>query len=307
MTRKPIIIDCDPGIDDAFTLFLAYACDELDLKGITTVSGNVSVDKTTSNALKIVEFLGKDTPVVKGASSPIEGEAIHAEHVHGVSGLKDIVLPNETRAPLDGVSRFIYKTLKENPYALEIIAIGPLTNIAQLFIDHPDSVSLIKRLIIMGGGHRFGNITPAAEFNIYADVKAAEIVFGQDVDIHVISLDATMDQGLSKEDIEGLFTKSNAKTEVMKALLMTSIATEGSHFPPFAFIHDALALLYTIDHNVVKGGYYPVAIETEGKYTYGKTVVDIFGITKARKRFFTTNINKERFLSVLKAKVRFYH
>ncbi len=307
MTKKPIIIDCDPGIDDALTLFLAYARDELDLKGITTVSGNVSINKTTANALKIVEFLEKDTPVVRGSSKPIEGKTVHAEHVHGESGLKEIVLPSETRAALEDTSRFLYDMLKAYPHELEIIAIGPLTNIANLCLAYPESIALIKRLIIMGGGHRFGNVTPAAEFNIFADAKAAEIVFNQAIDIHVISLDATMDEGLSKEDVESLFTSSNKITDLIKALLLTSIATEGSHFPPYAFVHDALALFYTLDSDVVRGEYYPISIETEGKYTYGRTVVDIFGVTNKTKRFFSTGINKARFIKLLKETIRYYN
>ncbi|MFW5842230.1 MAG: nucleoside hydrolase, partial [Bacillota bacterium] len=123
---------------------------------------------------------------------------------------------------------------------------------------------------------------------------------------HVISLDATMDQGLSKEDITTLFTGSNPTLDVIKDLLMTSVKTEGLNFPPFAFVHDALALLYTIDSDVVKGDYYSISIETEGKYTYGRTVVDMFGITNAKKRFFTTGINKERFIELLKEKIAVY-
>ncbi|MEG1690229.1 MAG: nucleoside hydrolase, partial [Hafnia sp.] len=175
----PIILDCDPGHDDAIALILALASPELELKAVTTSAGNQTPDKTLRNALRILTLLQRsDIPVAGGAVKPLMRELIIADNVHGESGLDGPDLPEPNFAPQTcNAVELIAQTLRASQQPVTVVATGPLTNIALLLTSHPELHAKISRIVIMGGAAMLGNWTPAAEFNIYVDPEAAEIVF----------------------------------------------------------------------------------------------------------------------------------
>jgi inosine-uridine nucleoside N-ribohydrolase len=187
----PIILDCDPGHDDAVALLLALASPEVELVGVTTVSGNQTLDKTTANALRVLEFVDRtDVPVAAGADRPLVRERHVAAHVHGESGLDGPDLPPAQGAPIDRHAiDFIAGEIRARDGALTLVPTGPLTNVALLLAVHPDARP--RRIVLMGGAIGEGNVTPAAEFNIWADPEAARRVFESGLDVTMIGLDVT--------------------------------------------------------------------------------------------------------------------
>src|ERR1700691_1954989 len=179
VTVQEIIIDCDPGIDDALALAFAAGHPELDLRGITTVAGNVGLDKTTANALRVRDFVGMpDVPVLAGCPRPLLRPPLHARDVHGDSGLGAASIPAAPSGPADGHAvDFLASATAAEPGQITLIAIGPLTNVALALRRYPGLVSQVRNFVIMGGSAGRGNVTPAAEFNIAADPEAAAIVF----------------------------------------------------------------------------------------------------------------------------------
>jgi inosine-uridine nucleoside N-ribohydrolase len=191
MTPTPIILDCDPGHDDAIALLLALASPEVELLGVTTVCGNQTLDKTTANALRVLEFAGRsDIPVHSGADQPLVRQVRVAAHVHGESGLDGPDLPAARTRVRDGhAADFIAEQIRARDGAVTLVPTGPLTNAALLLALHPDARP--ERVVLMGGAIGEGNITPAAEFNIWADPEAAERVFAAGLDTTMVGLDAT--------------------------------------------------------------------------------------------------------------------
>jgi inosine-uridine nucleoside N-ribohydrolase len=205
MTPAPIILDCDPGHDDAIAILLALASPELELVGVTTVSGNQTLDKTTRNALRVLELAGRgDIPVYAGADRPFVRERDVAAHVHGESGLDGPDLPEPSSAPQDQHAvDFIADQLRARDGKLTLVPTGPLTNIGLLFALHPD-VPRPERIVLMGGAIGEGNRTPAAEFNIWADPEAAQRVFAAGLDTTMIGLDVTHRALITDEHTERL-------------------------------------------------------------------------------------------------------
>ena len=195
----PIIIDCDPGHDDAIAILLALASPEVELLGITTVHGNQTLDKTTLNALKVLGLAGRaDVPVARGADRPLVRELSVADHVHGESGLDGPSLPEPTARPVDDDAvSFLAERLGAG---VVLVPTGSLTNIARLLTEHPGVRP--ERIVLMGGAIGLGNITPAAEFNIWADPEAAAIVFESGIDITMVGLDVTHEAIVGPERVE---------------------------------------------------------------------------------------------------------
>jgi purine nucleosidase len=193
VTQK-IILDCDPGIDDALAIAFAAGCPDLDLLGITTVAGNVGLDLTTLNALRVSEFVGiGSTPVTPGAAAPLLRPLIDARLVHGDSGLGGARLPDSRSRPAGGHAiDYLIDTIKSAPGEITLIATGPLTNVALAVHREPRLVSLVRDFVIMGGSTGRGNVTPAAEFNIAVDPEAAAIVFGAGWTVTMVGLDVTL-------------------------------------------------------------------------------------------------------------------
>lgn len=267
-----IIIDTDPGIDDAAALTAAMFSKEIDVKLITTVAGNVSVDKTTLNALKLVEFFNKDIPVAKGAEKPLSRPLVCAENVHGESGMDgyEFKMPLRKEGNMDAVEAM--RNLLQNSYEkLTIVAIAALTNIAKLITKYPECKKKIDRIIIMGGSTTIGNITPLAEFNMYVDPEAAKIVFNEGIPIVMCGLNITNKATLDKKTIDEI--KNSGKVGFM---LYSLFQHYNSHDIDTALrMHDLCAVAYLVRPELFKTKDCHVDIETKGEFTSGCTVADI--------------------------------
>lgn len=279
--KKRIILDCDPGHDDAIAIMLACACDELEVLGITTVAGNQTVDKTLQNALKVLTLIKENVPVAGGFSKPLFRDLVTAPEIHGESGLDGAELPNPTLRPL-GVHavEFIIKTLNAVEDKIYLVATGPLTNIAGAIMLEPSIKRKIQRIVLMGGGIRDANVTPAAEFNIYVDPEAAKIVFEAGIPITMVGLDATNKAIFTDADIAELAGLRGVVSVVASQLLKYySERVKKRLGLAGAPLHDPLAVAAVIDPDILETVPLHVDIETRGEFTRGATVGDLHGIT----------------------------
>ncbi|MCL2128336.1 MAG: nucleoside hydrolase, partial [Treponema sp.] len=247
MKKTPVIIDCDPGHDDAIALILAFAREELDVKAVTVTAGNQTVDKTLLNAKKILSFIGKRPPVAAGASRPLVRELVTAASVHGESGLDgpEIPDPDFDEEPVTAV-QLLRRTILESPDPVTLVPTGPLTNIALLLSAHPEVKGNISRISLMGGGIETGNWTAAAEFNIYVDPHAADIVFRSGLPITMAGLDVTHKAMITDEEAE----KLRASGGKVAALVADLIAFYGRLHAKQGFagapLHDPCAVAWLV-------------------------------------------------------------
>jgi inosine-uridine nucleoside N-ribohydrolase len=274
--RVPVLIDCDPGHDDAIALLLALASPELDVLGVTTVAGNTTLAKTTANALRVLEFVGRgDVPVAAGAERPLVRDPFVADYVHGETGLDGPTLPAPRGTPLPrhGVD-FLAERLQASPRPVTLIPTGPLTNVAILLATHPEAVSQIERIVLMGGSIAEGNVTPAAEFNVWADPEAAARVFSSGLDITMIGLDVTHQALVTVADSERL--RSLGRTGTMVAELLDFFSR--FHVETYGFdgapVHDAVAVAEVARPGLVETVERHVAVECGSELCRGRTVVD---------------------------------
>ncbi|WP_310608202.1 ribonucleoside hydrolase RihC [Buttiauxella brennerae] len=274
MNRTPIILDTDPGIDDAVAIAAALFAPQLDLKLLTTVAGNVSVEKTTRNALQLMHFWRKDIPVAQGAATPLLRKLRDAAYVHGESGMEGYAFVEHQRQPLDKPAfQAIYECLLQSTEAITLVAIDPLTNIALLLTQYPDSKAKIKRLVIMGGSAGRGNFTPNAEFNIAIDPEAAARVFESGLEIVMCGLDVTNQALLSPKYLATL-SELNQTGKMLHALF--SHYRSGSMATGLR-MHDLCAIAWLVKPELFRTQPCFVAVETRGEFTAGTTVVDIEG------------------------------
>lgn len=285
MSPRKIIIDTDPGQDDAVAILLALASpDEIDLLGITCVAGNVPLDLTSRNARIICELAGRtDIPVHAGCDRPLGRDLVTAEHVHGRTGLDGPDLPEPTM-PLSEIHAvdFIIDTLRDHPPgSVTLCPIGPLTNIATAFQKAPDIINRVQEIVLMGGAYfQVGNVTPAAEFNIYVDPNAAEIVFGAGVPIVVMPLDVTHQVLVTQPRNDALRALATPvgiavaqMTEFFERYDREKYGSEG------APLHDPCVIAYLIRPDLFAGRHVNVEIETASDLTLGMTVADWWGVT----------------------------
>jgi len=277
MENQRYILDCDPGHDDAVALL--FAAKFLSLVGITTVFGNSSVDNTTRNALAIVESAGLTIPVARGSSAPITGEIHSGESVHGKSGLDGASLPTPTIPPISSTaSDFIIDSARklEN---LSIIAIGPLTNIATAINDAPDIKDRIREISIMGGSTTFGNATPAAEFNIYADPEAASIVFASGIPVRMAGLNVTTTFGINRPQVKMLQNADSQLAKEIGGALNYYLQRQTKIYQrEFAPIHDVCAVIPYTHRDLIRYTDMHVDVECSGTLTRGQTVCDQRGL-----------------------------
>ncbi|CAH6152117.1 ribonucleoside hydrolase RihC [Citrobacter koseri] len=272
--RLPIILDTDPGIDDAAAIAAALFAPQLDLQLMTTVAGNVSVEKTTRNALQLLHFWNVDIPLAQGAATPLLRPLRDAAYVHGESGMEGYDFVAHDCQPLAKPAFIaIRDALMSAPEPVTLVAIGPLTNIALLLTHYPECAFNIRRLVIMGGSAGRGNFTPNAEFNIAVDPEAASRVFQSGVEIVMCGLDVT-NQALLAPDYLAKLPELNRTGKMLHALF--------SHYRSGSMntglrMHDLCAIAWLVrpDLFTVKPCF--VAVETQGEYTAGTTVVDIEG------------------------------
>ncbi|UCH25533.1 MAG: nucleoside hydrolase [Trueperaceae bacterium] len=276
--NKPaIILDCDPGHDDALAILCAAR--HCELLGITTVSGNIDLEQTTRNALITTQLLGLDTPVHRGADRPLVVPARHAEFIHGASGLDGPQLPPLERSPASHEAvRFLIDTVRSRD-DVWLVATGPLTNVALAIRTAPDIVGRLKGISIMGGGTSFGNVTPAAEFNIYCDPEAAEIVFESGARLLMADLDLTHQFMIDEDAIDRIRALASPVATFAADLLTFygqayAQAYSGRVEGP---LHDPCAVLILSHPHLFEIAPHHVAIETGGNVTRGMTVVDTRG------------------------------
>lgn len=302
---RNIIIDTDPGQDDAVAILLALGSAELRVLGITAVAGNVPLALTVRNARIICELAGRaDMPVFAGCDKPLKRALVTAEHVHGKTGLDGIELP-EPKMPLQdrhGVD-FIIETLRSEPAGtVTLCPLGPLTNIATAFRRAPDIIDRIEQIVLMGGAYfEVGNITPTAEFNIYVDPEAAEIVFKSAVPLTVMPLDMTHKALTTRPRVDAF---RNLGTQVGKAVASWTdfferfdMAKYGSEGAP---LHDPTVIAYLLQPDLFNGRHINVEIETVSDLTLGMTVADWWGVTeRARNATFIGDIDADGFYMLL--------
>jgi len=272
---RRIIIDTDPGIDDAMAIFLALRSQELKVEAITPVAGNVPLDLTLPNALRLVEIAGRtDIPVAAGASHPLVRRLVTAGHVHGVNGLAGVDFPEPKIKPVrETAPEIIRRIVRESPGEITVVAVGPLTNIALALRADPELASLIPAIAIMGGSLSGGNMTPAAEFNLYVDPEAARIVFDANIPLTMVGLDVTRKCLVSEQHIKRLEAAINPVSQAAGKILRATYERmrHGGEVTDIA-LHDALAVASLIDHDVLTRKDYYVEVETVGEWTAGQTL-----------------------------------
>ncbi|MFN3145798.1 MAG: nucleoside hydrolase [Paracoccaceae bacterium] len=304
MSAQKIIIDTDPGQDDAVAILLALASPELDVLGITTVAGNVPLPLTTRNALQVCELAGRPVPVHAGCDRPLKRHLVTAEHVHGKTGLDGIALPDPSTGPAPGHAvDFLIDTLRaEPPRSVTLCPLGPLTNIATALRDAPEIADRVARIVLMGGAYfEVGNITPAAEFNIYVDPEAAEIVFRSGIDITALPLDVTHKTLMTAPRVAAFRDMGTRAGE--------AVASWTDFFERFdkekygsdgAPLHDPTVIGYLLRPDLFTGRRINVEIETLSDLTRGMTVADWWGVSgRPANATFIGGIDADGFFALL--------
>jgi purine nucleosidase len=278
MRPRPIIIDCDPGQDDALAILLALASpEELEVLAVTAVAGNVPLPLTEKNARKIVELAGRhDIPVHAGCDRPLQRDLVTAEYVHGRTGLDGAELPEPERPLADAHAvDAIIRALRARPGTVTLCPLGPLTNVATAIRRAPDIVSHIREIVLMGGAIGEGNITPAAEFNIFADPHAAQIVFESGVKLTMLGLDVTHQVLATPERVRAIAELDTAVSRAIVGLLeFYNIYDQTKRGRPGAPMHDPCVIAYLLRPELFAGRDCHVVVETMGEHTLGRTVVD---------------------------------
>jgi inosine-uridine nucleoside N-ribohydrolase len=300
----PIIIDCDPGHDDAIAILLALASpEEVELIGVTTVAGNQTLDKTTRNALVTLEVGGRpEIPVAAGADAPLCRKLRTAAHVHGETGLDGPELP-EPSAELVAEHAVEFLASLIEPGTV-LVPTAPLTNIALLLERHPDVRERIERIVWMGGSIGEGNVTPAAEFNAFVDPEAAAAVFASGIPITMVGLDVTHKALFTRAHAERLRETGRAGRFVAELSDFFQRFHERSYGFEGSPIHDAMAVAHVIDPTVVTTRRVNVAVETSSELCDGRTVVDLRGVTgREPNADVGVDVEAERFLNLLVSRI----
>jgi len=300
MHPKPIILDCDPGHDDALAIMLAVADPNIDLRAVTTVAGNVPLDMTTTNALRVLDMVGRpDIPVARGADRPLVRELSTAAIMHGESGLAGPlpVAPSRTAIP-GGALDLMESVLNDTPATL--VVTGPQTNLALLIQQRPELLSRVERVVFMGGAIDLGNWTPAAEFNIWVDPHAADIVMRSGLDLTMIGLEVTHQAWLADEHAEQLRDRGDCGRFVAE-LLDHFVGFHQARFGwPGAPIHDAVTIAHLIDPTLVDTIDANVQIELQSDLCLGRTVVDRWHVTdRPANCHVGLDIDRDRFVTLL--------
>lgn len=306
---QKIIIDTDPGQDDAVAILLALASPEdFDVLGIVAVAGNVGLELNSKNALKVVELSGRtDVPVFAGCPGPLQRVLKTAEHVHGSTGLNGPELP-EPKISLEdkhGVDFIIDTIMAHDTGTITLCTLGPLTNIGMAMAKQPEIKNRIKQIVMMGGAYfEVGNLTPAAEFNIYVDPEAADVVFRSGVPLVVASLDVSHQVLTTKKRLQDFRDLGNKTGKAVAEMLDFSETFDLKKYGwDGAPLHDPCVTAYLIDPNLFEGRLINVTIETQSELTRGMTVADFWGVTDEtefpRNALFLSKANDAGFYALL--------
>ena len=270
-----VVIDTDPGVDDALALLLAMRSPELKIEAITPVAGNVPLELSLPNALRMVEIAGRtDIPVAVGAKAPLLRRLVTAAYAHGENGLGGAVFPEPKIKPVaEPAAKFISQIVRKYPGEVTLITIGPLTNIATALNMDSELARIVKSLVMMGGSLSGGNITPAAEFNVYVDPEAARIVFQSGIPITMVGLDVTRKTSLTDEHVRILEAGQNPVSQAAAKIARNAI----NHNREQGFLvgpnmHDSLAVAGFLEPSLLKFQDYYVDVETTGELTAGETL-----------------------------------
>jgi purine nucleosidase len=302
---KRLIIDTDPGVDDAHAILLALAHPDVKVEAITTVNGNVGLDLTTANALKILDAAGKDVPVYRGCDRPLINRAMSAAHVHGEDGLGDCGIPASKRSvQSEHAVQALIRLANENPGELILVTIGPLTNLAVALMLDPDLPKKYKQLVVMGGAiYSKGNTsTVTAEFNIHTDPEAASMVFDSWPMITLLSWETTLEYVFTRQTLDRFFSLGTSRAKFFhdtNQKILTFIRERLGQ--DILFAPDGLALAVAVEPEIVtKSETRHVSIELHGSQTRGQTVVDWYGSTgKAPNTEIILEMNQDRFIQLM--------
>ena len=270
-----IVLDCDPGHDDAIALLLALASPELQVLGVTTVAGNQTLEKTTANAIRVLDHVGRaDVPVAAGASRPLVRELRVAAHVHGESGLDGPALPPPSRAPeRTHAADWTAGVVGAHPRPITLVATGPLTNVALFLAHYPELAGRLERIVLMGGAVGQGNVTPAAEFNIWVDPEAASRVFQSGVDLTMVGLDVTHRALMTPAHAQQLSHAGRAGRLIAELYGFYAQFHQRDYGWDGAPVHDAVAVAYVIEPSLLTTTYCGVVVDTGPELSRGRTHV----------------------------------
>lgn len=312
MTIKKIILDCDPGHDDAVAIMLAAASDKIKILGITCVAGNTTLENTKSNSLKICSLIGKtDLKIYSGAEKPLKYDLVTAAHVHGKSGLdiegSPIKIAENYELQDQHAVDFIIQTCHDFKDQIYLCPTGPLTNIAMSLQKDPSIIKKIKEIVFMGGAAMtLGNITPAAEFNIYVDPHAASIVLNSGIPLVMLGLDVTHKVNVNDQIINEIQQNNNQSSNFFADLMkFYSKFHRKLYQTDKTPLHDPCVIAYLIDPLIFEGKLVNVQVEENSNLTRGETVVDWFGVTgQPTNCNVITEVNHNKFFSLLKKELK---
>lgn len=304
-----IVLDCDPGHDDAIALLLAAAADEIDLRAVTTVAGNHTLENTTRNARRLLTLIDRDdVPVGRGCAAPLTRELTIAEYVHGETGIDGPELP-DPEVPLDdrhGVDLLVDAARAAD--GITLVPTGPLTNVAMALRKYPDLTDHVDEIVLMGGAVAEGNITPSAEFNVFVDPEAARVVFEADVPTTMVGLDVTHQARVGPDGIGDLRETSQVGSVVAELLDFAADYYRETHGWDAYPIHDAVAVAQVMDEGIVDTERMRVDVETRGEFTAGRTVCDVVGVVEDRvpNADVGLDLDRDRFVDLLLAELAKY-
>ena len=304
MKKYPVWLDCDTGVDDAIALMALHALEEVELIGISAVCGNALLDDTFTNTHRVCGLIDANYPIFCGAEKPLFGEPHVSALFHGSNGLGDVQLPIPESAVMHDTPAWeaLHEAALAHPGELRLIAIGPLTNVAIALTEYPDLASLLHTILIMGGSASVGNVTPAAEFNIYVDPHAAQIVFKSGVPIVMCGLDVTLKAVLTTEDWDELAATGSKAGRFTRNCLQQPwkmLSQMGFSGVP---MHDSCPVLYLVHPELFTAEEAGVYVETHGTITQGKTVTDLYSDKQFDKKNATVvlDVERDRFIAILK-------
>lgn len=276
MGKIPVIIDCDPGLDDVIALIMAFASEKLDVRAVTVVGGNQTLEKVGNNALRILTYAGIDVAVALGCRGPLMRKLVTAGQVHGDDGLYGAKLPEPIlKAEKLHAVDLIARVLEESEEKVTLITLGPLTNIAMFLHRYPELSHKIERISLMGGAVNGGNCTPSAEFNIFVDPEAADIVFRSGIPITMVGLNVTHKAPVLRDDIEKIGAIDNKIAKMLAEMLDNLSKIHAKDGMDGCFLHDPVAVCSVFNPQLLTTKLLHVVVELKGEYTRGATVVDI--------------------------------
>lgn len=301
----PVVMDCDPGTDDALALLMMFAAPNIEMRAVTTVAGNQNIEKNTANALKISDYFSLNTIVAQGSYPMMKHFEAAPEWINGASGLGSAYLPDtDKKAVPESAVEVLYCEAAACKGELRILATGPLTNLALLLCAHPDVKQLIRHITLMGGACDGGNASPCAEFNIYTDPEAAKIVFTSGIPITMIGLDVCYKTPLYDKELGELYAMHSKASDFVCGLMSypeKPVDEKG------IVMFDALAAAALIDPSVVRGSQAFVDVETKGEFTSGKTLVDMKNYwNRPQNTLVGFDSDREKFWSLIKKTVEYY-